>query len=355
MFNLNKEEILISSVSVVAATLATIVGHTSKDTGAQILKDFLIFGGGGGIAYAMATAGARATSADRVEGLCKRSVQRLGLAASSARSASAMLREWPTSSNYNNSTGLTTATVVSVMLDQLAEQAQVSIGDLEEMAGSKISLDSLVQGRLYSDIKAAADKTLTTAPPEQKEKLMSAINEKLQTFEQELRESQGVLRPITQLSLSCPHCQERLPEIPSETPGTTIHQHCPACNSSVIAHRMSNGEIAAKVEPKITIECPGCHEPLSLTTRPDGPRIVVRNCYGCNMRILIDTYLGRIERSEVVTPLRTTFTLEGDKALVCCPSCMNQIRVRPLPDGTPTKVSCTRCTNLIEASYASEE
>src|ERR1035437_134213 len=79
-------------ISCSAALIAIVVGYVFPGVGAAILKDFIVFWSGAGIAYIIARAGARASTGERVKSLCNRLVQRIGLTASQIRDSSSLIR-----------------------------------------------------------------------------------------------------------------------------------------------------------------------------------------------------------------------------------------------------------------------
>ena len=181
MDELSRSERFVIGLSTFAAILGIVTGYVSPSLGTNVLKDFLVFAGGGGIAFALARAGARATSTDKVRSLCSRSVQRLGLAASHARGVSAQLIDRAGSNDGH-------LLVLASALDNLAEDAEVSIGDLEEMAGTPIRLDPLV-AEAKRRIERAVDEALPNDQSEMKSRLMAVIAQPLQRLEAQVKDA----------------------------------------------------------------------------------------------------------------------------------------------------------------------
>src|SRR5271169_5677890 len=97
---LTKQELTLIISFGALAVFAIAIGYLLPGTGASILKDLMVLGGGAGMAYVFAVAGARTASnrdaeaaRERLRSLCNRSVQRLGLTAYQTREASALIRE----------------------------------------------------------------------------------------------------------------------------------------------------------------------------------------------------------------------------------------------------------------------
>lgn len=279
--------------SFVGVALGLFVGYVFPNTGTYIVKDFLAFSGGAGIAYVWARAGARdsssrlrETSEQRVQSLCKRAVQRLGLTACQIRITANRLRAY-------SPADLTKSTLedMATHLNSLAQHAQVSIGDLEEIPGMKIGFDDLV-----SEIQHVADE-LPPAAREAKEKLS---------------EIQSRLQRLTPPLLSNPNI--------------------------IQASR---------------IACPVCHFGIGITVKTDDAAEIIRNCFGCDSRLFIDKTSLTIIRFEKGRPLSAIYTVEDGKAVFLCPRCGTRIRATPPPEGEElVKASCVRCTDLIHARPA---
>lgn len=328
-------------LSIVAGLLGIIVGYGLPSSGTNILKDFLVLCSGGGITFVFAMAGARVASSERVRSVGSRSVQRLGLAASHVRDAARSIRAH---AGENSSLLL-----IATQLDNVAEESEVSIGDIEMMSGGKMSLDPLVQTALQG-IEAAVERVLPGEPHEVKSKVLSAIAEPLRKFEAEVKEAAVAVRQATH---PCPQCSASMSTVLGESPGSTVHTTCGKCGSQMTVHRMPDGSVLSRVMlPKIRISCPGCKSDIAIKVKPDDPEIVVRNCYKCDERIYVDIVQGTISRSEKRAPLETTYVLEDGKAAITCPSCMYELRVAYDPQFPAVKASCARCTSLIRAKPA---
>jgi len=345
-------ERLLFLISWSVALLAIVVGYIFKNTGTEILKDFMVFGSGAGIAYILARAGARATTSERVRSLCSRSVQRLGLTASQTRNASSLiLREIPNQASTE---------VVAALLDSVAEQAEVSIGDLEEMAGAKIVLDELVSDALHS-IKAAAEGLPETSSAV-KEKILASVKEMVAAAATPGKAA------LAATAFSCPQCGKLLSAILREPFGSTAHARCPECLSQVIVHRTRDGGTFAKIysvprggilgsaplgaKQAGSILCPHCKRPIFVNIKPESTSPVIRNCFHCDERIYLDAATGAVIRSEHGEPLSAIYTMEGVKAVITCPSCSNVLRIPNLSEHDVFKASCPKCTVLIHGKRA---
>lgn len=345
MGELTTNERVLVGLCVVAGTLGIVVGYLTPSTGTNILKDFLILISGGGIAYIFAMVGGRASAGQRIRSLCNRSVQRLGLTASHARDASKMIKAQASGGNE-------TLLVLATQLDSLAEEAEVSIGDLEEMAGGKISLDPLVADAMQH-IEAAVERVLPGDQPGVKARILSAIAAPLRKLEADVKEASI---PVRGTSHNCPQCSAPLTTVVGESQGSTVHMACPRCGSRMTVHRMPDGGLLSRlITPKMKISCPSCDADIAVKVNPDDPEVIVRNCFRCDERIYINVAKGTIDHSEKRPPLETTYVVEEGRAVISCPSCMNDIRVLHDPAHPTMKVSCVRCTNLIRAVSAATE
>ena len=342
MDELTSNERVLVGFCVAAAILGIGFGYFTPNTGTNVLKDFLIFSAGCGVAYVFAAASARASTNQRIRSLCNRSVQRLGLTASHARGAARSIREHIFDQNH-------ALALVATQLDSLAEEAEVSIGDLEELAGDKISLDPLVAGAMRT-IEDAVERAIPNDQAGVKKRILSAIEAPLRKLEADVRE---VAIPRRGAAFACPQCGAALTADIGESIGSTVHTLCNRCASEMTVHRMADGKVLAKtIAPKLRIACPKCGGDIAVRVNPDDPGVVVRNCFKCDERIYIKTADGSIQRSESQKPLDTTYVIEGEKIVVACPRCMNEIRVAYDSDNPVRKLSCGRCTNLIRASLA---
>jgi hypothetical protein len=341
MFSLTPTERLLLSLSVALGVVAIGVGYLLPSAGTSILKDVMVLMSGAGSAISLALAGARVTSSANVKSVGARSVQRLGLAASHARDAAHRLRE-----HAKNDPALI---LIAAQLDNLAEEAEVSIGDLEMMSGSKISLDPLVQTAMRG-IEAAVDQALPGESTQVKSKVLSAIAEPLKKLEADVKQAAVALRAAAH---TCPQCGTTLSTVIGESAGSTVHATCVQCQSQMTVHRMPDGSLSSRViVPKLKIDCPSCATPIAVRVRPEDPDVVVRNCFECDERIYVDVVKGEVRSSEKRPPLQANYLVQGDKALITCPSCLNEIRASYNPAFNPLKASCARCTNLIHATAA---
>lgn len=340
-------ETLLFWLSCGSALLAIVVGYFFPNTGTSILKDFMVFGSGSGIAYVLARASARASTSERVRSLCNRLVQRLGLTASQTRNASSLiLREIPNQASTE---------VVAALLDNVAEQAEVSIGDLEEMAGAKIVLDDLVSDALHS-IKAAAEGLPDTS---------SAAKEQILASVKEMVAAAAPSKTLTPTDFSCPQCGKPLSVVVREAIGSTAHVRCPECSAQIIVHRTRDGGVFAKIysRPLVatrgslsligrqagSIFCPRCRQPIYINIRDGSRGPIVRNCFKCDERIHIDSTSGTVVKSEHIEPLSAIYTIEGNLAVFACPSCSHVLRLPNRGEGDLFKASCPSCTFLIHA------
>lgn len=324
------------------ALLAIVIGYGFKEVGSGILKDFLLFTTGAGVAFILARAGSRAAAIDRVRSLCNRSVQRLGLTAYRLRETASQLR-------INVTSPTSPEAQIAFTLESLAEQSEVSIGDLEEMAGTKLGLDPLVMDAL-AGVKAAAEEAETGT----KEKLLSAIK----TIEKQVA---GIPRPVVATPprleraapqttvVVCTQCGEKVPVGLGALPGSTASANCRGCGARVRVHRGQNGQVTVVSEPRIRISCPDCGSEIWVLLKADHGT-EVRNCMACNARIIIDAKSGAVVRSEKGTPLNAFYTLQGSSAIVTCPNCDYVIKVKAPEGYRECKVNCARCTSLIIAT-----
>jgi hypothetical protein len=352
---LNFKELSLLIISVLGAGVAITIGYLMPSTGTNILKDIMVFGGGAGLAYVFASAGGRATSnrdaeaaKERLRSLCNRTVQRLGLAASQTVEASTLVRAFIAEPKE--------AEIVSALLENVAEQAQVSMGDLEEMAGGKIALDRLVNNALSSLQEVADD-----FPNDLKQKVTEALIRPLEQF----KEATSIGR--SPVIFPCPKCSSKLTTVLADLPGSTGHTWCGTCLSRVVVHRGANGTLTSKIlnEPmgapsvqscSVVVACPGCAKPIPVTPRPDDGPVIVRNCFNCNEQMFIDKDRRQVLRSQKTLPLRTVFVPYNSKLWLRCPSCENPIRVNePAGERRAIKINCARCTALIEASHIEVE
>jgi hypothetical protein len=353
MGQFTSSEKLLFWVSCGSALLAIIVGYLFPNTGTAILKDFMVFGSGAGIAYILARSGARATTSERVRSLCNRLVQRLGLTASQTRNTSSLiLREVQNQASTE---------VLAFLLDSVAEQAEVSIGDLEEMAGVKIVLDDLVSDALHN-IKTAAE-DLPETSSEVKEKILASVKEVAAAA----TPPTGTMSPT---GFSCPQCGKSLSAVLREAAGSTAHSRCPECSAQVIVHRTRDGSVFAKIYASAlrgagaaqsltakqvgSILCPSCKRSIFVNMRAGGRDPIIRNCFYCNERIYIDGATGAVVRSEHPEPLVAIYKMDGLNAVLTCPSCSNILRISNNPEHKILKVSCPKCTYLIHATVYQE-
>lgn len=259
-------------------------------------------------------------------------------------SASALLQE------HADESWASEAELISALLENAAEQAQVSISDLEEMAGGKIEIDSLVLKALNS-IQATSESLPTNAVD---------VREKLTDLAEQLKkETSSPSRLISQVAFPCVNCHQPVPVMIGELPGSTAHARCPACSARLVAHRKLDGDVLSKIlAPKVAPEsplvernltCPNCQASLSYSPKPGGPKIVIRNCFHCDWRLLIDTATDTITEAGATEPLITHYTAVRDKAILTCPDCQLPLTV-PNRNGKLVKTSCLRCTKLIHAT-----
>ncbi len=239
--------------------------------------------------------------------------------------------------------------VLATQLDSLAEEAEVSIGDLEEMAGGKISLDPLVADAMQH-IEAAVERALPGDQPGVKQRILSAIAAPLKKLEADVKEASI---PVRGTSHNCPQCAAPLTTVVGESVGSTVHTACSRCGSQMTIHRMGDGSVLARLTtPKLKVACPQCGADITVKVNPDDPEVVVRNCFRCDERIYVNIAKGTVDHSEKRPPLEATYVVQDGKAVISCPSCMNDIRVTHDPTYPTMKVSCVRCTNLIRATLA---
>jgi len=296
---LTKTEIMILVASVLVVGVAAYAGYTWPNTGTSLLKDLMVFLGGVGVAVVLAQASARTSATERVRSLCRRSVQRLGLTTKQAMTAAAALRELAHESRWE------AGQAVAMMLDQLAEQAEVSMGDLEEMAGVTIGLDPRVAdslGGVAHDAREAAKRVSAGSDPELARRALEEIGTRLGQLEAESKRLKvGTLGGVT----------------------------------------------AKKIQQ--TMRCPSCSMRFSVTSGvADGP-IVARNCFGCKHRLRIDLTSGDVSDDGPAEVMDATFRIVGRSAQLFCPKCGLDIRAKPRED---LLVSCARCTTLIQGHAA---
>lgn len=295
-FSLAISEVLLLAVSLVVVLIAVLAGYLWPGTGTGVLKDLILFLGGSGVAIALAQASWRVSTTGRVRSLCRRSVQRLELTAQQALSAGEALRGFADAKRWD------AGQAVAMMLDQLAEQAKVSIGDLEEMAGVQINLDSHLMDSVADvahDAKRAARsmESSEARDPDVARRTLEQIGARLGRLDLVLD------RPRPQLVA-----------------------------------------LGTFQQIKRTISCPSCASRMRVSASADEGQVVLRNCFRCSHRLRIDLATGEINDDGAVQALDVTFVVENGKAVLDCPRCGMQIRTAARDDLMAT---CSRCTALL--------
>jgi hypothetical protein len=280
--------------SLIAAFLALLIGALLPAPGTTVLKDFIVFFAGVGLAIALTSASARASSGDRINSVCTRSAERLQLTDYYARVTASKLRD----SLQGDAVDL-----IATNLEHLADQARVSIGDLQEIASVTLP---------------------TPAPP------TSAAS----------------------THAKCPYCSELVEATLANTPGQTANITCHQCSRvfsilRVIDGSIRSGRVARSKPATQKILCPNCRK-RTIPFEVHSTRPVIRHCFTCNSRLEISP-TGAV-KSEMQSPLNAALQTSGDERVLVCPSCHARTPVRSTFTGPVLKATCINCFKLLMAN-----
>lgn len=174
---LTDTERVIAAGSLVGALGAVIVGYTFPSTGAHILKDFVLFTSAAGLAFVFARASYRSYETKRVQSLCSRTAQRLGLVVTYLRDVTERLQHEVKPSDRE---------LICAMVNQHAKEVEVTIGDLEEMAGTTIRFDQLVAAARKSMLETVKQ---VLQDPKIESEVAQAIQEPLNTLAEQVKDA----------------------------------------------------------------------------------------------------------------------------------------------------------------------
>jgi hypothetical protein len=282
------EEWVLSVASLIAVALGLTIAYFSPSIGTNILKDFLVFCSGACLAYVWARAGARISSSQ---------LQQVSEHASEQRIQSLCRRAV-------QRLNVTAAQLRSTALRLRGYGADQITHDV--LQDTSVYLESLAQHTQLSigDFQEAGDL------------------EKLE-FDEVVAEIGGITG-----------------ELPEEAKQKL----------TMIQSRLERFRPFASRSAPLLITCPGCNGPISVRTKADDPEVIIRNCFKCDRRIMIEKSTLRIVSSEKGTPLQTSYSDDQGKAKLQCPNCFNTIYARlPAADPPLVKASCAKCTHLIHA------
>lgn len=190
-----------------AATVSFSVGYLLPSTGTSLLKDVLIWFSGAGISFVLARTTYREAESQRVQSLCNRTVQRLALVVSDLREIAERLKSEVSPSDRD---------LLISMIVSHSREVDVTIGDLEEMAGKKISLDELVN-EVRASLRSVADALPIDAAA--RAQVVDALEEPLKSLEEQAKDV-GLLTALMpeppKHPVSGPADGERLGEVGGE-------------------------------------------------------------------------------------------------------------------------------------------
>ena len=198
--------------------------------------------------------------------------------------------------------------LLPAQLNRLASQAEVSVHDLQRIAGEDININQLRQ-----DVRSTVERAIQTE------------------------------------AVKCPHCGADQQVALSLDPGKTKHTACAACRMHFILHRLPGGNIKLSYPDAFRVKCPNpdCGNDILVKKGPDEWGIVIRNCFECYARIKIDVDRKVVDAHELAKPLTVVRSAIVD-GKAQCPGCGFVVQFKGTKNRRGVEVQyCPRCTKLI--------
>jgi len=297
-----------------AIILVSVAVHLSPTPWMQAVSSFVTFFASFYLSFVVTRHFAQVTAREELRRLAEAAGSRIFLQSRQMRQLASELRD----SEPTDEIAKVFGNSIASQIDRLAAQADLSVEDLERIAGVDLHLPAM-RDEAQTRVEAATK-----------------------------RERFG-----------CPHCNEPVEITISTAGGASRHGRCANCNRGFVAHRLADGSLKVGHTEYFKIDCPNpdCEQEIGIRPRDTEWGVIIRNCFECFARVHYDLDRRQVESFSIETPIPVAAgdveNASDGQRRVSCPSCGYVVSLRGYVNSRSEEfMSCPRCTKLLRVESA---